>query len=596
MKVSGSLRQLGQQLRTLWQRSREWLLALPSGRAARLCPASLQEVLSRRGWAPPVEVLGLEVDGKRVFAVELRRRGAALILERAEVFELPEEGGRSGSPRRGTGSEPAGDGQENQDVAFSVRVVEELERRGFRAREVATVLPRGRTFQRALRLPAGTAEELEAMATLKSEHELPLPPEDACVDFLFAGHLVRARTESWLPDSQEEAEYLVLACAASKEVVEEASAPWAQAGLRPRALDVTGQSAFRALRPLWQEEQAAVCLICVREQGTELVIGKQWPLFTRAIVPGESSPPPPGRASRPWADAEVKTPATSAVAAEVQRSLRAFEAEFPGERVGRVVLVSQAPTERLALEEELGLPVQAPTGVDVEALGLVVTRSDEVAGVPAAAFDKLNCSGRPEGTRRAELPVGFAPALGVAWQEIVGEAERVNFLASRAERRAQTERYRRLQLGALAAGVAVVVMLVPLALLALRGLAHAWVAREVRELASQVAELREVERRLELLRPWTGDRALPLELLAEVTEAATAEAYFHSLSVKDNGRVSLKGLATSPQAAYELVARLAEADKLLSEVTPEGGRAGSDSQFGYEFTLTARLQRWERRR
>ena len=157
-------------------------------RLARLWPQFLQEALARRGWAPPTRVLGLDVDGDQVFAVQLRRRGGVVVVERAEHFPVP-AGSSAQSP---TSEAPPGDPAGRRaglvvDADRAARILAELEQRGFRARELATVISREHTFQRTLHLPPATPEELEEMAALKSERELPLAAEQACTDFLFVG-------------------------------------------------------------------------------------------------------------------------------------------------------------------------------------------------------------------------------------------------------------------------------------------------------------------------------------------------------------------------------------------------------------------------
>ena len=516
-------------------------------------PEFLQEALARRGWAPPTRILGLDIDGDRVFAVELRRHRGIVEVERAEQFSLP-----ASAPERTPGAETpdtdAGQSSVGVDADRARAVLEELDRRGFRAREVATVLSREHTFQRMLHLPPATPEDLEAMAVLKSERELPLAAEDACTDFLF---LPRAHTDStaWPPRPQEEEGHLVVVCSAATASVAEATRAWTEVGLQPRALDVVGQSAFRALRANWQTDDGAVCLLVVREAIVELVIGGHLPLFTRAVFPGGTALAGDGRE------------ATVQVAREVVRSLRSFSSEFPNERVSQVVLVSRYALDREALEEATGLPVVVPKGAPHDA---AVLQSPEVR----------------------ELGPEFAPALGVAWQELTGERERVNFLTPWKARRRQAERYRRVKMAVLASVLALLVVLVPVGVLAVRGVRLALVERELAALGPQVSGLEEVKSWLDVARPWTSERSLPLQVLGELTEVATAEVYLRTASISTTGAVSLEGYATGPEAAYQIRNRLAAGNGLLTDVTYVKGYTGKDAKFTHEFTLTAHVRGW----
>ena len=571
-------------VKVVWKRSAEGLkaaagsLGLGLGRPARevsappkrnglarLCPQWLQDRLARRGWAPPTRLLGLEVDGDRVFAVELRRQGSRVVLERAEELSLPGvgEAPSAAEPSRTEGGAGGGVGAED-----ARRLVEELARLGFRARGLATVISRERTFERTVQLPPASAEELEAMAALKGERELPLAVEEAYVDFLFPPRPTEPAT-GWPPASARQPGHLVTLCAAAREAADAVTAPWAEAGLRPRALTVAGHGAWRVLRPLWSGGSPgegagggpgpAVCLLLVRHGATELLIGRDVPLFTRAIFPGGSAFE--GGAGE----------ATGRVAAEVARSLRAFAAEFPGEQPERVVLVSRYPVDSRVLEREVGLPVEVPRGLPCAELGV------ETAG-------------------GAEVGLAFASALGAAWEELTGEWERVNFLAPRGERRREAERYRRMRWAAAGAVAAVLVVLVPVVVLGARAVRLALVERELEALAPQVRELEALRDRLELVRPWVKDKELALEVLAEPSEAATAEVYLRTASVNESGAVVLEGFAAGSQSAYGLRDRLSARSRVLSDVTYRSGRSGRDSRFNREFTLTARSRRWSSER
>ena len=351
-----------------------------------------------------------------------------------------------------------------------------------------------------------------------------------------------------------------------------------------------GQSAFWALRPLWSAVRQGrsygrgsgelVCLLLVRDTVTELVIGGDLPLFTRAISPG-------GAADRPAGDGRE---ATVQVAGEVVRSLRAFAAEFPGERVSRVVLVCADDTVgREGLEQEVGLPVEVLRRIDCGELGLLmgVGRQNSTSGEPERSENR-------GGRRPAQLEAGFAAALGVAWQELTEARERVNFLAPRRERRRLAERYRQVRAAVAAAALAVVVVLVPLGVLTVRGLRLALVERQLRVLGPQVGELKAVRSRLELVRPWTSQKHLALDVLARLTEVADADAYLRTASISEAGAVVLEGLATGPEAAYHLVAQLARrpAGGPVTDVTYTRGHTGGDAQFSHQFTITAQVRGW----
>jgi len=519
------------------------------GKLERYLPLWVREAMGRRDWMAPSSVLGLDVDGDRVFAVALDRVGRTILLDQADDFQLPPV----------AEAETAGVG-EPDEVAGEVpgspagRIVVELGRRGFRSRELAAVIARERTFQRAFRLPAATGEELEAMAALKAERELPLPPAEACTDYLFvrSDPGTRALFEGAGPET--EFGHLAVVSAVSKAVVAEATAPFADAGLRPRSLEVVGQAAFRALAPLWRDSGEVVCLLVVRAGVTELVVGGEHPVFTRSMALGSEEL------------AGDRDGVTRRLAAEVARSLQAFAAEFVGARVGRLLLVSPVPADLDALTRVLGIPVDAPQRVPVADLGI--------------------------GGTVGELDARYAPALGAAWQELSDQTERVNFVRPRAERRQQARRYHRVKAVATASALGMLAVLIPVLALVIRFGQLRWAEHRLAAFGPQLSELQRIERRLELLRPWTSAKEQPLELLKELTAVATAELYLESATVGKDGRLTLKGLATGPDAVRAMVQSLAEKSTLLSRVSRGSGQTSKDATFGYRFTVTAELHKW----
>jgi Tfp pilus assembly protein PilN len=272
-------------------------------------------------------------------------------------------------------------------------------------------------------------------------------------------------------------------------------------------------------------------------------------------------------------------PPEARLAREVTRTLQAFAGEFPDEVVERVVLVSRFAVDRAGLERAVGLPVEVPTVLSAASLGVDTG---------------------PVG----ELSVTFAPAVGVAWPEVAWRSgvpmhlERVNLLTQRQARWEREGRYRRARVAVLAVALAVVGMLLPVSLAAVRLVNLVVLGRKLEALAPQVKELEAIEQRLALLRPWTGEKALPLDILAELTRVATPEVYVKSVSVNDGGRLALEGLATGYEGAYALVRALAGSNKLVSDVSLVGGHrgssteAGGDPRFSYEFTVTAQVLGW----
>jgi hypothetical protein len=173
--------------------------------------------------------------------------------------------------------------------------------------------------------------------------------------------------------------------------------------------------------------------------------------------------------------------------------------------------------------------------------------------------------------------------------------ERVNLLAGRQARWERERRYYRARVAVLAVALALVGMVLPVSLAGLRLLTLFRLERKLETLAPQVKELETMERRLTLLRPWTGERALPLDLLAELTGVATEDVYVKSVTVSETGRLALEAAATGYEGAHALVRGLAEKSALLSDVTLGRGSAtsgGGDAHFTYEFTVTAQVPRW----
>jgi hypothetical protein len=223
--------------------------------------------------------------------------------------------------------------------------------------------------------------------------------------------------------------------------------------------------------------------------------------------------------------------------------------------------------------------------VDREILGGALSVPVEVPErVPVA---ELGIAGETE-----DIEARYAPALGVAWQEIADKPERVNLVQPRTERHRLARRYRKVKMVAAGSALAFLAVLAPvLGLLVLRAQLRI-TERQLQAIAPEVAELKGIEQQMALLRPWTTAKERPLQVLEGLTQPATQDFYIEAVSVTKDGRLTVRGLAKSEEVVGELVNKLAGKTALFSEVTRGSTSRAADAGFGYQFTVLARVPRW----
>ncbi|MCD6364271.1 MAG: pilus assembly protein PilM [Planctomycetes bacterium] len=290
-------------------------------------------------------------------------------------------------------------------------------------------VPRSQAILKPLRLPRGTAEsELPAMIRFQVEKELPFPLAEALVDFTIARHYAGEA----LP-GEEDGALCVLVAAVRLPVVEHYRRIALTAGVKLRRLGLRASANLCCvLECLDEDDNKPLALVHVTADETEIdVLSGGYMEFSRSALIDVAPDGEGGQA--------VTERSARAVAAEISRSLRSYQAARQGEDISRILLAGQtgiepgiakALTTRLGLKcerfnpaEALGLPDDGGASPFISALGLAIQskRSD-------MAFDFLNPrrpKARPD-AKKLRRVFFAAGAAAVVLAAIVGGAVHVH--------------------------------------------------------------------------------------------------------------------------------------------------------------------------
>jgi len=215
--------------------------------------------------AQPIPI-GLDIGTDHVRAAQLRSSGAGLTLSAYGSVGVP------------MGAVVEGEIVDPEAVASSLR---ELWRRaGFKGKEVAIGVSNQKVVVRLIDLPYMERSELEGAIQYQAQDYIPIPVEDAILDFRIIGDYMTPADEHMME---------VLLVAAQRDMIANAVAAIESAGLKLMQVDITSFAIVRALLgmsdPLLGPDESAdeaIGIIHVSSGITNIaVVEKGVPRFTR---------------------------------------------------------------------------------------------------------------------------------------------------------------------------------------------------------------------------------------------------------------------------------------------------------------------------
>ncbi len=213
-------------------------------------------------------VVALDVGSYAVRAVELSMGGGEPVLERFAQVVLP-----PGAVDRG----------EVVDAAAVTAAVRRLwSEGGVRGRRVVLGVANQRVIVRQAEFPAMPEEELQAALQFEAQELIPIPVEDAILDFQVLDETT---------GTEGGARMRVLVAAAQRDMVRAYLAAVEGAGLTVSAVDVVPFALVRALAPpaLGLDEPAAEAIVSIGGGVTNIVVHEQGaPRFVRILLLGGS--------------------------------------------------------------------------------------------------------------------------------------------------------------------------------------------------------------------------------------------------------------------------------------------------------------------
>ncbi|MDQ3575170.1 MAG: type IV pilus assembly protein PilM [Actinomycetota bacterium] len=211
-------------------------------------------------------VVALDIGSYAVRAVELTVGGGQPVLERFAQVVLP--------PR-------AVDHGEVVDAPAVATAVRRLwSEGGLRGRRVVVGVANQRVIVRLAEFPVMSEEDFRAALQFEAQELIPIPVEEATLDFQILGEDVR---------SDGEPRMRVLLAAAQREMVRAHLAAVEGAGLAAGAVDVIPFALVRALAPPGGTfaERAAEAVVCIGGGVTNVVVHEQGiPRFVRILLVG----------------------------------------------------------------------------------------------------------------------------------------------------------------------------------------------------------------------------------------------------------------------------------------------------------------------
>lgn len=212
-------------------------------------------------------VVGLDLGSYGVRAVELTVGGGQPTLERFAQMTLP-----PGAVRNGEVVDPG---------AVSSVVRRLWSEGGFRSKRVVVGVANQRVIVRLAEMPTMTEEDLAASLQYEAQDLIPIPVDDAILDFQILDDLV---------NSDGDPKMRILLAAAQRDMIRSHLAVAEGAGLRPELVDVVPFAMVRALTANanpFEFDSGAEAIVCIGGGVTNVVVHEQGvPRFVRVLLVG----------------------------------------------------------------------------------------------------------------------------------------------------------------------------------------------------------------------------------------------------------------------------------------------------------------------
>lgn len=219
----------------------------------------------------PSIAVGLDVSTSSIKVAELQIERAEPVLSNLGIINVPEG--------------VIGDGEIEDPVTLSNMLKELWGRTGIKQRRVILGVANQKVIVRPIEIPYMEAEELESALRFQVQEFIPIPVEDAILDFDIMEEFLTSDDQRMLS---------VLLVAAYRDMVQSFVDTLRSAGLTAVAIDLKAFALPRALLPRTYpgisqagEEAEAVCIINVGAGITNIVIVKEGvPRFARILLRG----------------------------------------------------------------------------------------------------------------------------------------------------------------------------------------------------------------------------------------------------------------------------------------------------------------------
>ncbi len=305
--------------------------------------------------------VGLDISSNSVKVAEVTVDKGTPVLTNLGTVTLPEGVVRDG---------------EVEDGMALVEALKELwSVTGIKERSVILGIANQKVIVRPIELPYMEREELDSALRFQVQEFIPIPVEDAVLDFDIIEEFMTAEEERMLT---------ILLVAAHKEMINTFIEVLREAGLTPSAIDLKAFALPRSLIPLAElqaayEETEAVCLINVGAGITNITILKEnVPRFARFLLRGGDDfvRNVVNRMDMEWAEAEAVCRGKLAIpealeilqqdiisfVGEMRRSIDYYIAQTQ-ERSFRKVIVSGSGSQTVNLVQEMNRGLRLPVEV-----------------------------------------------------------------------------------------------------------------------------------------------------------------------------------------------------------------------------------------
>ena len=357
-------------------------------------------------------LIGLDIGSFAVRAVELSTGGGQATFERFAQVTLP-----PGAVR---------DGEVVDTGAVSSAIRQLWSEGGFRSKRVVVGVANQRVIVRQAEMPEMTEKDLEAALRFEAQELIPIPIEDALLDFQVIDHTVGAEGEQRMR---------ILLAAAQRDMVRTHLAAVEGGGLTPTAVDVVPFALVRALTnqaPAFDLDSTAEAVVCIGGGVTNVVVHEQGiPRFVRVLLVGgdditdaiardlnvdvDTAEDLKRRSDATSADVSVARAAAIVadrlvpIVEEIRGSLDYYSAQTQSVPIGRVLVTggaSRTPGVMERLQSQLGSrvePAHPLAGMRLANVSIPEDRLAELEPMLTVPVGLALAGDVPRGTRRISL-------------------------------------------------------------------------------------------------------------------------------------------------------------------------------------------------